>query len=185
MRKPFYAAVLVLCTIATGKIAAQTPQVVFPGKSWKKASPEQLGWSPAKLEEARKYFETLPAGNAVVVDRGRIVAEWGDSSQRIKVSSVRKSLLSALYGIYVNKKRFDLSKTLEQLGIDDDPPLTAQEKQATLKMLLEARSGVYHPFVGGTPTMKAERGMGGPPRSGILGPHCFAEFAAVACGSPK
>jgi CubicO group peptidase (beta-lactamase class C family) len=157
MRKLFCVAAFVLCAITTGPIVAQTSRVVFPGKSWEKASPDQLGWSVEKLEEARKYFETLPAGNAVVVDRGRIVAEWGDSSQRIKISSARKSLLSALYGVYTHKGKFDLNQTLEQLGIDDDPPLTPQEKQATLRMLLQARSGVYHLFVGGTPNMKAER----------------------------
>lgn len=156
MRNLFCAAVFVLFTIATGNIAGQNSQIVFPGDTWEKANPEQSGWSLPKLEEARKYFETLPAGNVVVVDRGRMVVEWGDSTQRIKTSSMRKSLLSALYGIYVHKGNFDLSQTLEQLGIDDDPPLTPQEKQATLQMLLQARSGVYHPFVGGTPTMKAE-----------------------------
>jgi CubicO group peptidase (beta-lactamase class C family) len=160
MRKLFCVAVFVLCTIVTGKIAAQNSQLVFPGKAWETVDPEHLGWSSAKLEEAHKYFETLPPGNAVVVDRGRIVAEWGDSSQRIKISSARKSLLSALYGVYAHKGKFDLNQTLEQLGIDDDPPLTPLEKQATLQMLLEARSGVYHPFVGGTPNMKAEQ----PPR---------------------
>jgi len=160
MRIRFCLAALLLYMFAPGYIAAQTSPFVFPGKSWDKASPEQLGWSAAKLEDARKYFATLPAGNAVIVDRGRIVAEWGDSSQRIKVSSVRKSLLSALYGVYAHSGKFDLNQTIEQLGIDDDPPLTSQEKQATLRMLLQARSGVYHPFVGGTPGMKAER----PPR---------------------
>ena len=160
MRKSFYAAVFVLCSIATGKIAAQNSHVVFPGKAWEKASPEQLGWSPAKLEAARKYFETLPAGNAMVVDGGQVVAEWGDSSQRIKISSARKSLLSALYGVYAHTGKFDLNQTLAQMGIDDDPPLTPQEKQATLQMMLESRSGVYHPFIGGTPYMKAEQ----PPR---------------------
>lgn len=159
MKMPFYAAVLVfaLSTVVTSENGAQSSQVIFPGATWRKASPEQLGWSPAKLEDAHKYFETLPAGNALVVDRGQIVAEWGDSSQRIKVSSVRKSLLSALYGVYVDTKRLNLNTTIEQFGIDDDPPLTVEEKQATLKMLLQARSGVYHAFVGGTPTMKAEQ----------------------------
>jgi CubicO group peptidase (beta-lactamase class C family) len=55
----------------------------------------------------------------------------------VKVSSVRKSFLSALYGPHV------------RAGIDDEPPLTAAEKTATLRMVLQARSGVYHPYVGG------------------------------------
>jgi CubicO group peptidase (beta-lactamase class C family) len=38
------------------------------------------------------------------------------------------------------------------LGIDDNlPPLTAVEKQATVRMLLQARSGVYHPALYGRP----------------------------------
>jgi CubicO group peptidase (beta-lactamase class C family) len=40
-------------------------------------------------------------------------------------------------------------RRLAQLGIDDQPPLTAVEKTATLRMVLQARSGVYHPYVGG------------------------------------
>src|SRR5215471_18159377 len=62
-----------------------------------------------------------------------------------------KSLLSALYGNYVRNGRIQLDKTLEQLGIDDDPPLTPDEKKATLRMVLQSRSGVYHTFVAGTP----------------------------------
>jgi CubicO group peptidase (beta-lactamase class C family) len=72
---------------------------------------------------------------------------------KIQVSSVRKSILSALYGIDLPGGKLDLDATIGQLGIDDDPPLTAEEKKATVRMLLEARSGVYHSFVGGTPVM--------------------------------
>lgn len=144
MKTKVCVAIFVLCTITGRNTAGQASHPVFPGNMWEVVKPDQLGWSPSKLEEARKFFEALPVGNAVVVDRGRIIAEWGDASQRIKISSARKSLLSALYGVYAHEGKFDLNQTLEQLGIDDDPPLTPQEKQATLQMLLEARSGVYH-----------------------------------------
>ena len=90
----------------------------------------------------------------IVIDRGRLILEWGDPAKRIKLSSVRKSLLSALYGIYVRAGNIALDKTLDQLDIDDDPPLTPDEKQATLRTVIQARSGVYHSFVGGTPDMR-------------------------------
>jgi len=61
------------------------------------------------------------------------------------VHSIRKSYLSALYGIHVHEGRIQLSKTLADLGIDDQSPLTAVEKRATVADLLKARSGVYHP----------------------------------------
>ena len=69
--------------------------------------------------------------------------------------SVRKSILSALYENHVGAGRIDLNATIEQVGLDDDPPLTEEERHATLRMLLQSRSGVYHSIVGGTPEMRA------------------------------
>jgi len=54
-------------------------------------------------------------------------------------------LLSALTGIAVNAHQLDLDDTLGTLGIDDvSPMLSDSEKQATVRDLLEAKSGVYH-----------------------------------------
>ena len=136
-------------------MTGQTFGFVYPGAFWQKVDPKTFGWSTKKLDDARQYLRTLAPGSVIVVDRGRIVVEWGDPARRVKLSSVRKSLLSALYGIYVHQERLDLNKTLEQLGVDDDPPLTPSEKQATLRMLLQSRSGVYHPYVGGAPSDRA------------------------------
>ena len=86
----------------------------------------------------------------------------------IKISSMRKSLLSALFGIYAPLTHFDLDASLGSLGIDDDPPLTTEEKQATVRMLLEARSGVYHGYVAGTPAMRE-----GWPKRGSHSPGSF------------
>jgi CubicO group peptidase (beta-lactamase class C family) len=127
---------------------------VFPGAQWEKANPAELGWSPQGVEEANRLFDSLPESSMMVVDRGRVIAAWGDAAKRVKVSSVRKTLLSALFGKPVSDGRIALDDTLERLGIDDDPPLTQNEKQATVRMLLESRSGVYHSYVGGTPEMR-------------------------------
>ena len=127
----------------------------YPKEAWSKVDPKLLGWSPKKLADTRKFVETLPSSSVVVIDHGREVAEWGDATQKIKISSMRKSLLSALYGIYTPLNHFDLDTSLGSLGIDDNPPLTAEERQATVRMLLEARSGVYHGYVAGTPGMES------------------------------
>jgi CubicO group peptidase (beta-lactamase class C family) len=139
--------------LASLALAGESRQV-YPAAHWATVDPVKLGWSTERLETARKYAATLPPANVVVVDHGQLVAEWGDPSQRIKISSMRKSLLSALYGIYAPGNHLDLDATLAQLGIDDDPPLTDTEKQATVRMLLEARSGIYHGYVAGTPGMR-------------------------------
>ena len=144
------------CSFIALSAHAQSNGFVYPGETWERADPHGFGWSIQKLDDARRYLQAVPVGSVMVVDRGRVIAEWGDSAKRVKTSSVRKSFLSALYGIYIPEGRLDMEKTLAQLGIDDDPPLTAAERQATLRMVLQARSGVYHAFVGGTPAMRAE-----------------------------
>ena len=52
--------------------------------------------------------------------------------------------MSALFGKYVNNGVIDLDLSMEELGIDDDPVLTKQEKTATIRHCLQSISGVYH-----------------------------------------
>jgi CubicO group peptidase (beta-lactamase class C family) len=79
------------------------------------------------------------------VHRGAVVAQWGDVAAKAELASVRKSLLSALIGIAVDREEIDLAQSIGSLGIDDnEPSLTAEEKTATVRDLLQSRSGVYH-----------------------------------------
>lgn len=72
----------------------------------------------------------------VIKDR-RVIARWGDASRKVNMASVRKSLLSALYGSAIAEGRIDLSASLAELGIDDNAPsLTVDEKAATVRDLL-------------------------------------------------
>jgi CubicO group peptidase (beta-lactamase class C family) len=81
----------------------------------------------------------------MVVQCGQVVDAWGETGKKITTFSVRKSLISALYGIYSADGKIDINQTLEQAGIDDSPsPLTREERQARIVDLLRARSGVYH-----------------------------------------
>ena len=81
----------------------------------------------------------------IIVDDGVIVDQWGETERKFNVHSVRKSLLSAMIGIYEKNGVIDLNRTLEDLGIDDRLGLTAAERQARLLDLLGSRSGIYHP----------------------------------------
>jgi CubicO group peptidase (beta-lactamase class C family) len=56
------------------------------------------------------------------VHHGKVVAEWGDTTKRMELASVRKSLLSALVGIAASQHLINLDSTLGELGIDDNPP---------------------------------------------------------------
>ncbi|MDR6671216.1 serine hydrolase [Rhizobium sp. 1399] len=125
---------------------------------WQSTDPASSGWSVDGLKEAQDYAVTLKPTAVMVAQDGKVIASWGDLSRKVNVASVRKSLLSALYGIAVSEGRISLASTLADLGIDDKPPaLTAAEKQATVRDLLMARSGIYHPAAYETGDMRRNR----------------------------
>lgn len=109
------------------------------------ATPEQAGWSSEKLEEAHAYAEQIGSAAAMAVHRGKVVFAWGDVSRRFMCHSVRKSFLSALYGIAVAGGQIDLQATMAELEIAEREPLTAEENQARVVDLISARSGIYLP----------------------------------------
>lgn len=129
-----------------------------PAVCWESVDqPEDLGWSSEKLAELKPELERIGISALMVITDGRVVFEWGNTANNFLAHSMRKSLMSALHGVYVAEGAIDTSKTLEDLGIDDIVPLTEREKQATVTDLLKARSGVYVPAAGEAASMKAER----------------------------
>jgi CubicO group peptidase (beta-lactamase class C family) len=143
-------AVVALLAAAQGAGAAEGP--------WPRAEPAAAGWSRERLNAALAYAGTLRPTGLMIVQDGRAVAEWGDVRRKVNVASVRKSLLGALFGIAVAEGRIGLDDTLAAMGVDDKPPaLTAAEKQATVRDLLTARSGVYHPAAYETADIKRKR----------------------------
>lgn len=163
----------ILATAALGLLEARAfpadgdatagKESVFPGQNWKVAArPGELGWSLEKLDAARRYADSIGTAAVFLVHHGEVVSDWGDTAKRCNVHSIRKSFLSALYGIPGPASRINLDDTMEQLGIDDNEPrLTAAEKQATVRDLLKARSGVYHPALYETESMKKRRPVRG------------------------
>lgn len=133
-------------------------QEAVPGAEWRLVPTAESGWSETGLAEARQWSEQIHSTAVMVVHHGALVAAWGDTNKRTELASVRKSFLSALIGIAVAEHKIVLDKTMAELGIDDNPPsLTPEEKQATVRMLLEARSGIYHPALYETAGMAARR----------------------------
>lgn len=152
-------------TITFGSVALAVA-AEYPGQSW--GALDRKGWSEPLIVAARQYAATKKTLAVMVVQNGRVVDQFGPVDQKIEVRSIRKSFLSALYGIHVAEGRIDLGKTLAALNIDDVPPvLTSAEKQATILDLLRARSGVYHDAARETPGMRARRPIRGshPPGS--------------------
>jgi CubicO group peptidase (beta-lactamase class C family) len=121
------------------------------------AAPEEAGWSSSKLDEARKFSEQIGSAAVMVVHDGAVLAAWGDVERRFLCHSMRKSFLSALYGIHLDQGTLRRDATLRELDIDDEPPLTEKERAASVMDLLASRSGVYHPAAYETKKMKQQR----------------------------
>ncbi len=113
---------------------------------WQQYSdPAEAGFSVSDLDNVRRYADSVRSGAVMVVYRGRVLAAWGDVDRKFGLHSVRKSLVSALYGIEIAEKKIDLNETLGHLGIEDHEQLTAGEKSAKVRDIISAKSGVYLP----------------------------------------
>jgi CubicO group peptidase (beta-lactamase class C family) len=141
------AAALMISMPAAGWAATPVaPAPVFPAKAWEPVPPTSL--SPAcheRLDAARDYLRTLDTTAVLAVQDGRVLFSYGPVDTVSILFSARKSVLAMIYGKYVADGTIDLDKTLADLDIDDLGGLLPLERQAKLRHLLTARSGVYHP----------------------------------------
>jgi CubicO group peptidase (beta-lactamase class C family) len=149
-RRAFLALLLWLTPVAHGA-------AVVPGATWAQRSPAESGWSADGLRGADAIAESLGSDALLVVHHGAIVHAWGAVSKPMNLYSARKSVLSMLYGIHAGRGEIELDASLAQLGIDDRQGLSDTEKTASVRQLLQARSGVYHPAAYETASMAAER----------------------------
>ena len=134
--------VIVNCSVITGV----DKKPLFPGETWLQyVNPEDAEYSPEKLAEAKEISEKNGSDAVMVIYDGAVLVAWGDVDRRFECHSVRKSLLNALYGIYVDNGTINLDKNLADLGITDNGRLTTEEKTARISDLLKSRSGVYIP----------------------------------------
>lgn len=105
-----------------------------------------------------RLLENSEADSLYIIEGHKRLAQYGESDQLSNVASVRKSLISALFGIAESKGLIKLDQTLGDLKIDDTVnPLTDKEKKATVRDLLKARSGIYINAIGESKSMKEKR----------------------------
>lgn len=158
-RKWIHALMIVLC------LQACTAQITrFDWMQYD--DPEQAGFDATGLEKVKTQFNQMNSATLMVIRNGKVVLAMGDVSRRFMCHSMRKSIMSAMYGIYADRGDVNLYATLEELGIDDKGGLTPQEKQARVLDLLTARSGIYHPAAYEPSGMKENRPERGSSRPG-------------------
>ena len=142
-------------------LLASADTATFPERTWSTVAPEISQWSAEALKQADAIARDMGTEAYLIVHHGVIVHQFGQVSKPMNVYSARKSVLSILYGIAVARQALDLNTTLEELGINDKSTLTEAEKMATVRQLLQARSGVYHPAAYETAAMKDIRPLRG------------------------
>lgn len=118
----------------------------YPGKSWEYIKdPAPLGWNNDKLGALREFIiDSANTTGMMVVQHGKVIFSYGDIKEVSYIASCRKSILSILYGPFVDNGKIKLDQTLAQLNINDVGGLLPIEKKATIRDLLTARSGIYH-----------------------------------------
>jgi len=117
----------------------------FPATNWIQISNvSTFGWSLEKLESAEKFSKASGTKSVMIIENGRLIYSWGDCEEKYYIASIRKSILSLIYGYYIDSK-ISMDATLTDYGIDDkNPRLNDFEKTATIRDLLTSSSGVYH-----------------------------------------
>ena len=137
-----HAALLFFVLLAGSALATDR----VPDKRWQRwVDPAEVGFAPAGLESARAWFDSSGSAAVMIVHRGAVLCDWGQTTRRFNLHSARKSIMSAMYGIHIADGAIDTNLTLAELGIDEDTPLTDEERSARIADLLSARSGIYLP----------------------------------------
>ncbi|HQT92855.1 MAG TPA: hypothetical protein PL001_12605 [Candidatus Kryptobacter bacterium] len=151
-KKVITVAIILILSLANFTVAQN------PGKVWMQyAAPEDAGFSLEKLKSVVDLYEKNGATALLIVYDGNALLSRGDITRRYDTHSMRKSLISALYGIYSGSGKIDIHKTLKEICIDDSVRLTEREKSATIQDLLKARSGIYIPAFGEVKSMSVSR----------------------------
>jgi CubicO group peptidase (beta-lactamase class C family) len=81
-----------------------------------------------------------------VLVHDELVYTAGPQDEPLPIHSIRKSIISALFGQLIDDGLVRQDSTLADLGVDDSPQLTPMEKSATLEHVLTSSSGVYLPL---------------------------------------
>lgn len=146
MRKEIITAIIAILIISC---ATYKPQ--FKGTPIEKLKTlNNTGFTQQRLDSLTDYLKNnLETTGMLILKNGKILYEYGNTKEVSYIASCRKSVLSILYGKYVENGTIDLNQTIGEIGIDEDKGLLNIEKTATINDIITARSGVFYEPVNG------------------------------------
>jgi CubicO group peptidase (beta-lactamase class C family) len=168
-RRAYLRAYLLPILLVVVSCATSRPELATPARSSVAASSgpwlqyadvRQVGFDEEALRAVCERADKLQSGAVMVVFRGRVILACGDVVRKFEAYSVRKSLVSGLYGTAVARGEINLDSTLADFSIDEQTPLTAAERSATIRQVISARSGVYLPAAYGASQARGRPGRG-------------------------
>jgi CubicO group peptidase (beta-lactamase class C family) len=197
--------VLVGCPTVVGAQSAAAPYFP-PAGSWARKAPAELDVDPVTLADAVRFAESRESTravdysdqerifgsmlgsvptrrsttNGVVIYRGYVIAEFGDTTAVDPTYSAAKSMMATLAGIAVRDRRLTLDEPVGR-SIKDGGYDSAQNARVTWRMHLQQESewegelfGKRHDFVGRAAFGEGERA----PRA-LQAPGTFYEYNDV------
>jgi CubicO group peptidase (beta-lactamase class C family) len=119
---------------------------LFKGTPFEKhESLDGTGFSQQRLDSLTDYIDSnLTTTGMIILKDGKVLFEYGDIQDLSYIASCRKSILSILYGKYVDNGTIDLNQTIGDIGIEEDKGLLEIEKTATVNHIINSRSGVFY-----------------------------------------
>lgn len=127
-----------------GACAPEDAAAPYPGASWTEINAAAAGWNEEALRRALDAAERGHWVAGMIIHNGRVVGRFGDTAAAYDTRSIRKSIMGAVVGQLVAEGRLSLEATLADLHINERAaPLSARERTATLRHLMQSRSGIY------------------------------------------
>lgn len=142
---------LITTTLITIFLLSCTHKTSFKGVPFEKTSSlKTTDYTQSRLDLLTSFLENnLTTTGMIILQNGKVIYEYGDIKEVSYTASCRKSILSMLYGKYVENGTIDLNQTIGDIGINEEDGLLPQEKEATINNIITARSGVFHIPVNG------------------------------------
>ena len=112
---------VLLLSIITCNISCLPHKPQFEGVPFKKhTSFEKTGYSKEHIDSLHTYIsQNMTTTGMLILKDGKILLEYGDVRDLGYIASCRKSILSILYGEYVENGTIDLNQTIGEIGIDE------------------------------------------------------------------
>jgi CubicO group peptidase (beta-lactamase class C family) len=123
--------------------------------SW---SADENPFSAEGTERIDAFLEDSGSSSALILYQGKVAYQYGDIHEKHLIHSIRKAVLGILYGQLIQDGRVALDERVGDLSLAEvETPFSDREASATVRQLLQSRSGIYLPAAAETARMKESR----------------------------